>query len=77
MMYQGRELQVGDSVIAPSVKLAKGIITNIEEVEVTVNWTFADDTQVSYVYNDRNLTNNRFIISPSLSLEQQILDLLG
>ena len=76
-MYQGRELQVGDSVIAPSVKLAKGIITKIEEVEVTVNWTFSDDTQVSYVYNDRNLTNNRFIISPSLSLEQQILDLLG
>jgi hypothetical protein len=76
-MYQGRELQVGDSVISPFVKLAKGIITNVKKVEVTINWTFTDDTQVSYVYNNKALTNSHFTISPSLSLEQQILDLLG
>jgi hypothetical protein len=77
MMYQGREIQVGDSVKPIHEPLTKGMVTNVGDIRVQINWTFPDDSQVSYSYTEKELNQTAFIISPSLSLEQQILDLLG
>ena len=76
-MYQGREIQVGDSVKPIHSPEIRGMVTNVGDTKIQINWTFPDGSQVSYSYIDRNLTVSHFIISPSLSLEQQILDLLG
>jgi hypothetical protein len=76
-MYQGREIQVGDSVKPIHFPETRGMVTNVGNTKIQINWTFTDDTQVSYMYTEKELNQSLFIISPSLSLEQQILDLLG
>jgi hypothetical protein len=77
MMYQGRGIQIGDSVKSRYSLDAKGMVTNIEGTKIQIYWTFLESPPLSFSYTEKEIYRSTFTISPSIPLEQQILDLLG
>lgn len=85
MMYQGREIQVGDSVRsiytsdrAASSYAVEATVTTIDHLSgrVGIHWGLDEEGEPIYFeYTPNQLIG--LIISPSIPLEQQILDLLG
>ena len=85
MMYQGREIQVGDSVRRRYISDRAGgsytveaTVTTIDHLSGKVGIDWGLDEKGDPLYFEYTLDQLRgLIISPSIPLEQQILDLLG
>jgi hypothetical protein len=80
MMYQGREVQVGDSVRyrANSSYTVEATVTTIDHLSgrVGIHWGLDEEGEPIYFEYTLNQLIG-LIISPNIPLEQQILDLLG
>lgn len=69
------EIKIGLEVRHPRVSNAIGTIIDLLEGRVMIRWKFTDSSSVTYIYDIHLLKN--FIITPPMSLEEQVADLLG